>query len=333
MIPQAFPYTLVLTHDVDHARLSDYAFFSRVGFSFVKHCFWSNLVRLRGKDISALEYLGSIGWGLLYPLVKLRLVKDPWGASFERLLQLEMEYNVRSTFFFITVPERAGYVKRGVPAPSNRVGKYAIAEYAGQIKRLIENGWEVGVHGIDAHLSTEDAIEEAAVLRRYVPRGYRFGLRMHWLYRSEGMCTNLKAAGYSYDASYGDRHNIGFPGGHYGPFQVDGVWVLPLNVMDATLLRPFHLGLSLRAAWERVEGLLDEAKRRGAVVTVLWHTNVFGAYNYWGEIYEKLLIRAQRDGAKIGRCRDVLEPEVSGHERFSWAEPPFSHPKASASPG
>lgn len=300
-------YTLVLTHDVDEIALKHFSFFSKNTFSFFKHCLWTNLLRLFKKDIPLSAYTDSLKWCLAYPFIKIGVIKDPWEKAIDDILAIEESYGVRSTFFFVPFAHKPGFRSENNPAPSGRRVVYDIKDYNKLINKLNSGGWEIGVHGINAHISVTEAREELWALSQFLPTDQKIGLRMHWLYQSEGLWKNLKDAGYYYDATFGDNDFAGFPEGHYYPFKKDGVWILPLNIQDVALLRNDHKGLNIKEAWKYIEKILEEAETKHAVVTVLWHTNTFGVYRYWGDLYEKILQKAVKDKAKILRCIDIRE--------------------------
>lgn len=304
-------YTLILTHDVDHLSLRSYSLFSKSTISFLKRCIWNNLIRVIKGDLILAKYLDSIKWCILYPFTKLGLGSDPWEKAIFDIITMEKKYGARSTFFFIPFKDKPGHIKEGVPA-NGREAKYDVRDYKELICELESNGWEVGVHGIDAHISVKSAREELDVIKNLLPFKEKIGIRMHWLYQSESLWNNLKGAEYYYDATFGSNDEIGFPDDKYRPFKKDGVWVIPLNIQDVTLLGHWHKGLSINNAWIEIDKILNIAKIENAVVTVSWHTNVFGVYNYWGELYEKILQKAKSDGAKIKKCIDVINEMEKG---------------------
>jgi peptidoglycan/xylan/chitin deacetylase (PgdA/CDA1 family) len=298
-------YTLVLTHDVDHIALRNYPVFSDVTIDFFKRCLWSNLLRTLNGKLSLLRYLDSVKWCVAYPLVKLGLFPDPWEKSMTDMLAMEKKYEVRSTLFFIPFNNTGGRVTAGVPAKGRAV-RYAVGDYKNLLRELEANGWEVGVHGIDAHISLKNAQEEIAVIKNLLPLKEKIGARMHWLFQSAELWRNLKAAGYYYDATFGNNDEVGFPEGKYLPFKKDDIWVIPLNIQEGTLLGYWNKNAPVDP-WAKVEEILSEAKEKNAVVTVLWHNNSFGVYHYHEDLYEKILQKAKTDGARICRCVDICE--------------------------
>lgn len=299
-------YTLVLTHDIDFISLRKHPVFSNVTLEFFKQCLWVNFLRTLRGDLQFIQYLDSLRWCAVYPLVKLGLHPDPWERSMDDILNIETRRGVKSTFFFIPFANHHGHIREGIPAKGRAI-KYDVREHGELLQKLERDGWEIGVHGLDAHISVEDARKELEVIKSLLPDKKDFGIRMHWLFQSEKLWNNLKEAGYYYDATFGSNDKVGFPEGQYVPFKKDGIWVLPVNIQEGTLLGYWSKGAPAYDPWEMVESILAKAKEKEAVVTILWHNNAFGVYHYHGYLYEKIIQKAQTDGARICRCIDVFE--------------------------
>jgi peptidoglycan/xylan/chitin deacetylase (PgdA/CDA1 family) len=300
-------YTLILTHDIDHTSLRSYPVFSNMTVEFFKRCLWINLLRMIKGDIPFLQYLDSVKWCIVYPLVKMRLFPDPWETTINDIVEMENKYGVRSTFFFIPFKDKMGHIIEGVPAVRGRAVKYDVCDFKDLLFKLESNGWEVGVHGIDAHISLQSAKEEIEVIKTLLPFKEKIGVRMHWLYQSESLWKNLRDAGYYYDATFGSNDDVGFPNNKYQPFKKDGIWVIPLNIQEGTLLGYWQKEPIQTDPWTRIEEILSEAKEKKAAVTILWHNHSFGVYHYHGYLYEKILKKAKADGARICRCIDICE--------------------------
>jgi peptidoglycan/xylan/chitin deacetylase (PgdA/CDA1 family) len=299
-------YTIVLTHDVDFLSLRSYPLFSRVALSFVKECLAGNLVRLFRRELAFRTYLRSFFWGLGLPFIKLGIIRDPWEKSIDRIMNLERRYGVKSTFFFIPFKNQPGHLDIGQKAPQGRAAQYQLEDYKKMLISLEKQGWEVGVHGLNAHLATEEASRELRPFRDILSSKKRWGMRMHWLYRSPRLESHLKNAGYYYDSTFGSNEAVGFPEGHEQPFQKDDFWVLPMNIQDVTLLARWRKNLPPKRAWAEIESLLDQAKIKRAVVTVLWHNNSFGPPRFWEDIYERILQKGGADGAGFKRAIDAF---------------------------
>lgn len=300
-------YTIVLTHDVDHISLRDYPFLSRYGLAFVKNAVFTNFLELLKGHIGIRTYIKSFCWGAAYPAVKMGVVKDPFEKCFQRILKIEKEYNVRSTFYFIPYKGNPGLRPDDSPAPANRAAAYDITRYKDLLVSLEEQGWEVGIHGINAHTGVGAAAEELEVFKRLLPSKEKWGIRMHWLYHRQQLWENLKEAGYYYDTTFGSNREVGFIENRFHPFQRDGLWVLPLNIQDGALLATWNQNLSQRQAWESIEPLLKLAKEKGAVVTILWHNASFGPPRFWEGLYRRIIEKGKEDGAQFLTALQAVE--------------------------
>jgi peptidoglycan/xylan/chitin deacetylase (PgdA/CDA1 family) len=269
-----------------------------------------NFKRFITGQLKLVEYLESVKYALLSPFIKLGWVTDPWKESLRVMLDIENKYGIRSTLFFIPYPKRPGYKPDGFPAPRNRAAYYNLYEYKTLLLTLEENGWEVGIHGIDAYRDIESATNELSIFKELLSNKNNFGIRMHWLYhRGEETWKILDEVGYAYDATYGWNDKIGYPGNRYYPFIPEcakGLVVLPLNIQDGALLSEQYQNLSNREAWDKVKKVFEEAKVKKAVITILWHNNSFVAPRYWGWLYERIIEQAKSDGARIMRAIDLI---------------------------
>lgn len=284
------PYILVLTHDIDALSLKELPLTARTFWGFVYRCLIVNLKRLLARRLRLSEYLDSLKCLALLPFVKMGVARDPWEEALQVMLEIEERYRVRSTLFFIPFAGKPGRIPEGKPAPRHRAAHYSLARYQELLQELVDGGWEVGVHGIDAYLDLESAQAELAAIRKLLPGQEKVGIRMHWLYHRGETWRILDAAGYAYDATLGWNDRVGYPEGRYGPFRPEGVKnlvVLPLNVQDGALLGEWRMNLSDDEAWQHIEEVLKEAKEHRAVVTILWHNNSFVAPRYWGGSMKK----------------------------------------------
>ena len=271
------PYTVVLTHDLDTIGLREIPLSSRTFWGFPYRCTIENARRFRNGDMDFRDYLGSFAWGVSTFGVKLGIVPDPWFRSFERMVEIEESLGVRSTLFVMPFHDEPGHLEDGSVAPAKRSAHYRIEEWGEYLRRLAGRGWELACHGIDCHVSSEAARREYLRCCE-VFRSTSVGLRMHWLVRTDALRSNAKTAGFAYDATFGWNDQVGFPGDRDRPFEdeVSGLPVIPLNIQDSALFAEPCLSCTRREAFEIIQGIMDEAQKRQAVLTVLWHSNSFG---------------------------------------------------------
>ncbi len=272
--PQGRPFALLLSHDVDQIYdrelwrvLADLNHLQKV---------------LRGRERGAAgEVFQRIVRAVARPKHAL--------ADFRRILELESRRGFRSTFFVLDDPYWSRYGARF------RLGDRAV----GDVVRLVRDaGCEVGYHG--GYYSFNDPGKYARGRRRFTdlfgeePRG----IRNHYLRFSYPETWRAQAeAGFRYDSTLGYRHLPGFRAGVTHPFMtydrereesLDLV-ELPLAVMDTSLFR--YLALTEGEAVAAASATVDEARRYGGLVTLLWHNNFFNEPEYrdWEGAYVRLL--------------------------------------------
>jgi len=303
------PYVLALTHDVDVLSVRDLPWTSRTLWGFAARCLVGNVVRLWRGRISFSQYLRGLLPGALLPLVKSRILADPTEESFKKMLEIERRHDVRSTLYFIPEANLPGTAPSGRAAPSHRAAYYSIQRMRHCLCLLESEGWEVGVHGVNAYCDLGAARRELQAVSS-VLRHNGLGHRSHWLYsKGRSSWELLRDAGYTYDASYGSNFHVGWPGGRrwpFRPFPDHPFTVLGLNIQDETLLHATRQNLGQQEAWRRISALMGDARQRGGVLTVLWHAHSFSAPSYWADTYERIIAQAKTDGAAIVPAKEAI---------------------------
>jgi peptidoglycan/xylan/chitin deacetylase (PgdA/CDA1 family) len=102
---------------------------------------------------------------------------------------------------------------------------YSLKNATYWIRRIHENGFDTGVHGID--FGTMDGVRHEFETFRQILPDISFGIRMHYLRRNEDTLAFMNAAGYRFDTS------IREPG---GPFKKENLWEFPLHIMDGDMV-------------------------------------------------------------------------------------------------
>jgi hypothetical protein len=219
-IPWGYSYMVALTHDVDVTSAKERSWFS-VGYavynSFLNREFINGLKILLAKSFKK-------------RFIKKWFAKDPWNC-FEEWIQIEKEIGLKSSFYFIPFKNLAG-----IDAPKVREAKYDLDEEL--IRRLVEGGWEVGVHGIDNWKNVKKGEEELEQIFKLAKS--KVGTRIHWLFFDDETWKRLNDAGYYYDTSFGYNDDVGFRAGTlqvYRPERVKNLLELPLNIQDGSLFR------------------------------------------------------------------------------------------------
>lgn len=301
--PGGFDFMACLTHDVDFTGVREHRFDSTLlGFLY------------RATIGSAIEvFKGRIAWSRCWknwlavfslPLVHLGLKEDFW-LEFDRFT--EIEKGLGSTFFFIPFRNRAGML-RDQPAPRIRAAKYAFCEMHQEITDLVNQGCEIGLHGIDAWLSSEAAAREREAIRALTGQS-EVGVRMHWLYFDQRSPRALERANLSYDSTFGYNDAIGFRAGTAQAFRImpsESLLELPLTIQDTAMFYPSRMGLSESSAMDRCKHLFRQTTKFGGVIVLNWHTRSLSPERLWGEFYMRLLEEMQHFRVCFERAGEVI---------------------------
>jgi len=285
-VPAGYRFAVCLTHDIDFAGIRHHR---------LDHTMWGFLFRstigaarnlVRGR-LSMSQLLQSWRAAVSLPLVYAGWAKDFWEPFG---WYLRVEENLPATYFVIPFKRRPGD-KVAAPHASRRGAAYELSDLAPWTARLLEEGCELGVHGIDAWHSVEKGRDELARVAA-VSGHSRIGVRMHWLVRDENTFRALEEAGFTYDSTVGYNETIGYRSGTTQVFRPSGARVLlelPLHIQDGALFFPHKLDLSESDAWKRCGDLLGHARTFGGVLTVLWHDRSHGPERFWGGFYVRLV--------------------------------------------
>ena len=257
--PGGATHAVVLTHDVDGAKLHDARELLRTAVRGVRY---------RSPPILAGSIAGFRGWVARKP--------DPH-FQFSAWTDLERSLGVRSAFFL--------HVRGGAPRHVNDP-TYAVDHGPRWhvLRDLADDGWEVGVHAaISAGASASYLAGERERLEQVVGRPI-LGLRHHYwrLDWRDPMKTfrRHEEAGYVYDLSIAWRDGYGFRAGTSLPYQPFGrvggsvaVVEIPTTVMDGHLFE--HLRLPAADAAAAVRQMTSVVRRAGGVLNLNWHQETY----------------------------------------------------------
>ena len=285
-IPAGFNFITCLTHDVDYVKISHHKF---------DHTMWGFLYR--AIITTALDYVRKRiplrklvhNWKAAFtlPFVYLGLYRDFW-LQFDRCMEIEQD--LKSTFFFIPFKNRSGN-NISKQSKKQRATKYDIKDIQMEVKKLLEAGYEIGTHGIDAWVNRAMAYRELSRIREVTSQP-NMGIRMHWLCFNENSYRILDDVGFSYDSSFGYNGTVGYRGGTsqvFRPKGVQNILELPLHIQDTALFSYKEMNLCESDAWKICQQLIDNASLYGGVLTVLWHMRSLAPERLWGDFYIKLL--------------------------------------------
>jgi hypothetical protein len=285
-VPAGHRFIVSLTHDVDHPRVRQHLC-DHTMFGFLYRAFIGSVIDFcRGRR--SLRQVAT-NWKAAFslPLVFAGIVKDFWNQLDG---YLELEKDLTSTFFVIPTKGHAGVDFHG-RINSKRASRYALADIADDLKKLLSAKREIAVHGIDAwHDSAKGRDERERVQK--ITGATETGVRMHWLYFDSQAPSALEKAGFSYDSTIGYNETIGYRAGTTQVFkhpEVDHLLELPLHIMDTALFYPSYRNLSDEQARAATLPLIENATSLGGVLTINWHDRSLGPERLWSDAYVSLL--------------------------------------------
>lgn len=304
-VPGGYNFLVGLTHDVDFVWITRHALdHTLLGFLY-RAVIGTLISYLRGRAPFT-RVLKNWKAVLKLPLVFLRLAKDPW-LQFDRYTEMEKRFG--ATYYFVP--------RKGDPgtdlwtegrAHSKRATRYDVGDIQPIVDDLVSEGFEVGLHGIDAWHDTESAGEELGRIREIVS-DQEIGVRMHWLFYCKNTPEVLESAGFDYDSTLGYNEAVGYRAGTtqvFRPLEVDRLLELPMHIQDSALFYPGRMGLRQSEAWDLVSEILDNSDVHGGAVTVNWHHRSIAPERLWDDFYVRLIEEFERRGAWIGSARQIV---------------------------
>lgn len=304
-VPGEYRFIACLTHDVDFFGIRQH-FLDHSMWGFLYRATVGTLLNFSKHKASLTKLLENLKAAFSLPLVFLGLCRDPWD-QFDRCL--EIENGAPSTFFFIPFKNQAGQgFSKG--RGKRRATKYDIEDVGAIIQKLLSNGCEIGVHGIDAWNSVESGKQELQRIRGAMPSGHGIGIRMHWLCANERTFELLDEAGYSYDSTLGYNETVGFKAGTAQVFKPIGARALleiPLQIQDTALFGGGRMNTTEAHADRLCQQIIDHVSLYSGVLTVLWHLRSLGPERLWGDFYVELIRKIKENNGWLATASEVVD--------------------------
>lgn len=255
------PYALCLSHDVD-----------RVKKQWYHYCIY----------------------GLKSPVVQLRSLfskikgNEPYW-NFQKLMELEESYGVKSTFFFLNESHK--------DLSANFMGRYDIKSTALQeiIRKLDEKGFEIGLHGSYYSFNNEELLALEKKTLEDILGHTVISTRQHHLNFDDRKTWEIhNKIGLKYDSTMGYADRVG---SEQAVRTECGVIEIPITLMDTVELT--------ESVYEECCSIADA----GGIVMLNFHQCHFNEIEYPNNvrIYKRFLSRAQENGAWITNVKEVGE--------------------------
>lgn len=200
-------------------------------------------------------------------LSPLTVRKPYWG--FDKIMQVEESFGVRSTCFFLNESINFELTK-----PQNwklSLGRYNIFDrrITMIIEELDKGGWEIGVHGSYSSYNNYELLKhEKDVLENIV--GHKvIGIRQHYLNFASNTFEIQNKVGFKYDSTWGLTKGIGFKDCKILPFfpiERSEYCEIPMTIMDG----PFA---STPNRWDEFGKIVDVIDKRNAYLVINYHNN------------------------------------------------------------
>lgn len=292
--PEAKPFALCITHDVDHV--------SSFGMSRLYRRFF-RYARYPGRQIGELAKLALISSrGTASTLVKKSLLQRPDSISqIAEWMKIEDALGFRSTFFFLPSTVRPWHPFDCDYSFSDSVlfdgHRMSVAQ---MMREIVGRGWDVGLHGSYYSATVPGMLRhQKEELERVLGRAV-LTTRQHTLQYDPRLTPTLQAeAGLMADSTQGFNDLIGFRAGTSFPYlcwdwqkkRTLPLLEVPLHIQDGPLIR------GSRTEMEAIEAcleLMDAVQSVGGCLVMLWHPWVLATdigLNVFRSILEEAKLR------------------------------------------
>lgn len=234
--------------------------------------------------------------------------KNYW--TFEEIIRIEEENNVKSTYFFLNETIKINFLKLGTYKLA--LGRYKISDpkMVELIKRLDKGGWEIGVHGSYNSFKDKELLNREKLTLEKIVGHEIIGTRQHYLNLNDTTWKIQKEIGFKYDSSLGYNGSItkiGFIDERLTPFFPfnDEFSVIPLVLMDANFM-------GIQDRWQELEKLIDLCIQNGAYLVVNFHNHVYNEKEFPGykTAYKKIIEMCKAKNANFYTMKEIYETEL-----------------------
>lgn len=255
---------------------------SRIFLSHDNDVFYGSL---RYDGFAAIKQ-GRIDW--LLPIIFNELFRQPHWLNMDYIMDLEDEYDVKSTFFWLV--NKGPVHIPGLSKPlRNADYDFKSTQVQSVYKNIEKAGWENGLH---KSISNQSFDEESALLN-HPP----IANRNHYLkLEIPNHFQSLDASSIKMDSSVGFAEHTGWRNSYsktYKPYDFENNKAcnfveVPLGIMDTTFWT--YLKWKPQKIQSHVLDFLDKHKH-DALFGILWHNKYFTKYKFRGylEIYKVIL--------------------------------------------
>ena len=262
---------IIISHDVDHLYATDHVFKDLI------------LEKLWVRSFLHL-YRGKIS--LKTFLYRLTILFHNRMHRVDELMQFDRQHHIPSVFFF---------------GMQNGLGmSYSQETALPVIKRVLENGFDAGVHGID-YLCAENIKREHDDFAKHSGMT-AFGIRNHYVRFDADTFEKMSQAGYLFDSTWFNKKELELR----TPYKVGNMWEFPLCIMDSYVCNTGKTEVDL----ERTKDAILQAEKKGIpYLTILFHDDQYNEkydpdMKNW---YEKTIEFCENKGFPFISYRDAIK--------------------------
>ncbi len=297
--PDNKPFAVCLTHDVDRVvAYSPQSFLrdlkKRLIFSqSSKEKFWLRLNILK-TSIKSIIYK--------------RKSDDITG--YEKWVQIEQDYGVKSTYFFFVRPpvkdiqfKDCDYLLEDEFLFDNRF--ISVKEY---IKILLNSGHEIGLHGSFKSMLDKSVFQLQKRTIESIIKQEVVSTRQHYLRYNHQTTPEIHIeSNIEIDSSLGLNMFVGFRNGSSYPYpiEVNGkyLWELPLIFMDSSIYR--NSDNNLNSAKKKAEDIINKIEKTGGCLTINFHPDYVNIPDYIN-LYRFILDETKKRNAYFGTAKEII---------------------------
>lgn len=205
--------------------------------------------------------------------------------NIHELMRFDRTHNVKSTFFV--------GVNKGLGL------SYTREQASFWIKKIIENGFDVGLH---ANKYAEKAgIQSEYDLFKKLSNLHQFGVRTHYLQMAESTLHDFNSVGFTYDTSlYGIQ----------GSFRVGEMYEFPLHIMDTRVFYSHSrlYPIKFNQAQEFTKQVIEQVMKQNVpFLTILFHDRYYSrAFLSWKDWYEWVVEYLIENDIQFVNYRDAI---------------------------
>lgn len=262
---------IIISHDVDHLFATDHIFRDLILEKLWVRSFW----HLCQRKITFKTF-----W------YRLTLLFHPQMHRIDEVMAFDRAHKVPSVFFFgMDRVLGMSYTKKTV-API--------------IRRVIEQGFDTGVHGVN--YQTEEKMKAEHDALQSIAGVKNFGIRNHYARFDADTFEKMDSIGYLFDSTWFNKKELDIR----APYKVGNMWEFPLHIMDCYICYPGKLEQGLRDTFAAIA----KAEELGMpYCTILFHDNQFdnGFDPEMKRWYEETILFCEKQGYEFISYRDAIK--------------------------